>query len=339
MNAKSKFGSEVAELPDRIALGPLLPESVDPIGWNVLPVGVTPEGAPAGQDLLAAPMALVVGPTGSGKTVALLADAAQRLTRGHDVCVLDSAKGGADFAAIEPFCRGFAREYDESVALVKAVYAEGRRRRAVLLREGVGNAADLSVEARAAENIRPLTLIVDEAASLLLVPAIPKGLDKDDPEVRAAKELAAQKDLLRSYIGRIARELRFVQVHLVVAMQRPDAAILDGEIRGNLTHRVLLVAPGKPIGQTELRMLFPTDVVTAVYDQIERFDDGLSRGLAVFAADSGDVTVVRVAYTPQSELEALLRERGVQPVADADRFDLSGAADTCPGAPSPLPAD
>ncbi|WP_404430705.1 hypothetical protein LG299_12500 [Microbacterium lacus] len=321
------------ELPARVALEPLLPTSVDPADWNVLPVGVTPEGAPAGQDLLAAPMALVVGPTGSGKTVALLADAAQRLARGHDVCVLDAAKGGADFAAIEPFCRGFAREYDEAVALIKAVYAEGRRRRAILLRERVGNTVDLSDEVRAAEGIRPLTLIVDEAASLLLVPAVPKGLDKDDPEVLEAQELAAQKGLLKSYIGKIARELRFVQVHLVVAMQRPDAAILDGEIRSNLSHRVQLIAPGKPIGQTELQMLFPADVVTVVYDQIERFDDGRSRGLAVFAAEGGDVTAVRVAYTPQSELEALLRARGVPEVDDGDRFDMTGAADPRPPAP------
>lgn len=323
------------ELPARVALEPLLPTSVDTASWNVLPVGVTPEGGPAGQDLLAAPMALVVGPTGSGKTVALLADAAQRLARGHDVCVLDAAKGGADFAAIEAFCRGFAREYDEAVALIKAVFAEGRRRRAILLRERVGNAADLTDEVRSAENIRPLTLIIDEAASLLLVPAVPKGLDKDDPEVLEAQELAAQKGLLKAYIGRIARELRFVQVHLVVAMQRPDAAILDGEIRSNLAHRVQLVAPGKPIGQTELQMLFPADVVTVVYDQIERFDDGRSRGLAVFAAEGGDVTAVRVAYVPQSELPRLLTERGVRPVDGDDRFDLTGTT-AGPTVPAPV---
>lgn len=311
------------ELPSRVDLDPLLPADVNPGSWSILPIGVTPEGTAAGQDLLAAPMALVVGPTGSGKTVALLADAAQRLTRGHDVCVLDAAKGGADFAAIEPFCRGFAREYEESVALIKAIYAEGRRRRAVLLRERVGNAADLPAAVRAAEGIRPLTLVVDEAASLLLVPAIPKGLDKEDPEVVEATALAAHKGLLKSYIGKIAREFRFVQVHIVVAMQRPDAAILDGEIRSNLAHRVQLVAPGKPIGQTELQMLFPADVVTVVYEQIARFDDGRSRGLAVFAEEGGDVTAVRVAYMPQSEIAAALDVRGVPRVADADRFDLS----------------
>jgi len=314
-------------LPARVALDELLPAQYAPDEWSTLPVGTDPQGRAVGQDLLSAPMAAVAGPTGSGKTVLLVADATQRLTRGHDLIVIDPSKGGVDFASLEPWTLAFAREFDEAVVAIQTVYAEGRRRREVLLREGAVKWSDLSADVRAAEGIRPVTVLIDEAASLLIAPQVPKGLPKDHPEVLAAQELGGQKALLSLFIGKIARELRYVGVHLVLAMQRPDASILGGEVRSNLSHRVQLVAPGKPIGRVELEMLFPAPIVGAAYDAISRFDDGTSRGLAVLAGDEGDVAAIRVAYAPMGEIPALLEARGVEPVPVSRKYDLHPVTD------------
>jgi len=325
-------------LPRRVGLDSLLPERYAPDEWANLPVGVDPQGRPVGQDLLSAPMAAVAGPTGSGKTVMLLADATQRIARGHDLVIIDPTKAGVDFASVEPYTLAFARTFEESVAAIQAAYAEGVRRKAVLLREGAVKWSDLSEEVRRVELIRPLTVLIDEAASLLIVPQVPKGLPKDHPEVVAAEKLAGQKALLSLFIGRIARELRFVGVHLVLAMQRPDASILGGEVRSNLSHRVQLIAPGKPIGRTELEMLFPSPIVGAAYDALQRFDDGESKGLAVLAGDEGNVAAIRVAFTPMQDIPALLTARGVGTIPAHRKYDLHPASATGTADPSTPPA-
>lgn len=54
-------------------------------------------------------------------------------------------------------------------------------------------------------------------------------------EAKAAQEL---KDTCLTCIGSIARLGRAAGVHMLIATQRPDAKIIPGEIRANLTSRV-----------------------------------------------------------------------------------------------------
>lgn len=302
---------EPRRLPGLVPLAAMLPAVLTPDAWATIPVGHGETGQDVGFDLSLGPHALNVGPTGSGKTVALVAELAQRLVRGHRIAIIDPTKGGVDFASFEPYCSGFARTFEDSVELIKAAYAEGQRRKQLLLTHGEVKWSDLPLEIQQSEGIAPLTVVIDEVGSLLVEPEIPKSLAKDDPERLELEELAGQKALIKLYIGKIARELRFVGVFLDLATQRPDASILGGELRSNLTSTAQLAKPGSPPTLDAIRMVFPGDSAQEAYDALRALDDGQSRGLGVIAGDGGGVAGVRVAYAPMREVVELLEARGV----------------------------
>lgn len=314
---------EPISLPQTVALEDITPERLSPEDWAKVDLGLDGEGNRIGIDLRLGPHAMLVGPTGSGKTVGVLALAASDILHGHDVAIIDPTKGGVDFSSIDPYCIGFAESYEESVALIAAIYDEGTRRKGLLKKHMEVKWSDLPQEIRDAENVRPLTLIIDEVSSLLLIPPVPKGLDKDDPLVVEANELATQKSLLSSYIGKIARELRFVGIHLILAMQRPDAAILSGELRSNLTSVVQLTKPGTLPSLDAIRMAFPGDLAAEAADTLRQLDDGRSPGLGVIAGDGGKLAAVRVAFAPMKSLPEILDARGARRV---DKWALADNA-------------
>jgi len=301
------------ELPARVSMAGLLPDRLAPEAWARLPLGVGPDGATVAIDLLAGPHSLVVGPTGSGKTVALLSLVAGALARGHELVVVDPTKAGLDFLSIRPWCTAWADTLESARAVLQAVYAEVGRRKAVLQREGEVKWSDLSPEVRAAERIGPLTLLVDEASSLFIPPdtKVVNALPKDDPEREALTAQAADKAMVKLLVGKLAREARFVGVHLQIGTQRPDAEILGGELRSNLTSVVQLTKPGAVPSSQALGMVFSAEQVPQAVDVLGVLDDGRSPGLAVVAAEGGTVQGLRVGYAPMREVAALLEERGV----------------------------
>lgn len=320
------------ELPATVALHALLPAAPDPDAWSTLPIGVGEDGTPRGFDLTLGPHSLLVGPTGSGKTVGILALATQQLARGFDVAIIDPTKGGVDFASIEPYTRGFARKFEDATALIKAVYAEGQRRKPMLLQHGAVKWDELPAAVREAEGVRPVSLIIDELASLLAEAVVPKGLPKDDPDVLDAQELNGHKAILSLYIGKIARELRFVGIHLLLAMQRPDAAFFGGgEGRSNLTSVLQLAKPGSPPSLDAIRMVFTGDSAQEAFETLRALDDGRSRGLGVVAGDGGGVAGVRVAYARMRDIAMMLAERGIHPTTAAPFTTNFGESKRTPG--------
>ncbi len=301
-------------LPDQVDLVDVLPDHMDPERWANVTLGLSPEGTPLGFDLTLGPHALLVGPTGSGKTIAILALVASNLLHGHDVAIIDPTKGGLDFLSLRPYCVGFAEDYDQSIALINAIYDEGQRRKAVLRTHEEVKWSDLSEDVRERENIRPLTVVVDELYALMRQPSVPKGLDRDHPLVVKANALISAKAEISEVIGSIARELRFVGVHLVVATQRPDANVLGGELRSNLTSAAQLAKPGKVPARQALAMVFEGDEVDEAEQTLRNLDNGHSRGLAVAAGDGGELSAIRVAYAPMKSLPALLDARGARRV-------------------------
>lgn len=305
------FG-EPRRLPDLVPLGELLQKRVDADGWSTLPLGVGADGGPVSVDLLAGPHSLVVGPTGSGKTVVLLSLISQALTRGHEVVLVDPTKAGLDFASVRPWCAAWAGTLPEAQATVEAVYAEVGRRKAVLQREGEVKWSDLSPAVHEAERIRPVLVVVDEVGSLLIPEEIPKALDRDHPFAVEAGERNAARAIIQSLIGRIAREARFAGIHLALALQRPDATIIGGELRSNLTSAVQLAPPGKPLSADALRMVLPGELAHAAAAVFVELDDGHSRGLGVIAAEGGAAIGFRASFAPMRDVPALLEAVGVE---------------------------
>lgn len=301
---------EAPRLPDVVPLATLLPGPGAP--WHELPIGSDPAGQPVALDLLATPHIVLTGQTGSGKTIGLVGLAVQALARGWDLVVVDPTKAGLDFASLRPWCSGWGTEsLEQAAATLKAAYAEVPRRKELLLAHGAVKWSDLPEPVRDEHGIRPVLVIVDEASSLVLQEAMPKGLPKGHPtgEQITARNIARAEIL--DLMGRIAREARFAGIHLCLGIQRPDASIMGGEMRSNLGARVQLVAPGSPPAPEALRMLFPAEVAASAGEVIEALDDGHSKGLAVVHAEGGALRGLRVAYAAPAEIPDLLEQAGV----------------------------
>jgi len=300
------------ELPQRVPIADVLPDAVAPTDWSFSAFGIGADGRPAGHRLTAAPHTILGGSTGTGKTACITTMVASRLMRGHDLIVIDPIKG-VDFAAFEPFALAIAETYEQSERAMDWLLDEAQRRRAVLKKHRAVKWQDLDPAVLAAEGIKPLTVVIDEAGQMFQVVKPNTSLPKDDPRRLKQEALALSKGVLDSGTGEIARAYRFVGLFLIIATQKVLVKMLGengSDLRSQCGNGVYLHAPGTTPEKGDMTLLFDTATDRAM-EQIAALDDGRSPGLAVTVAEGGGLSAVRVAYAPPAEVEALLRERGV----------------------------
>jgi FtsK/SpoIIIE family len=195
--------------------------------WKPHLLGLTVRGA-AVWDSALAPHVLVVGATGSGKSVCMEQAVCSLATDGWAWRFqLFDLKG----VTLGPYAGarhvlGCAIDPGPATELLAGVVRQVRDRRQALLAAGV----DHWTKSRSAIPF-PLLVVIDEVAELLSAP-IP-GED--------AKATKGRLERLRTDLGSVARLGRFVGVHLLLGLQRPDAAVLGGgEVRDNVNCRVAL---------------------------------------------------------------------------------------------------
>lgn len=190
------------------------------------PIGIDVEGAPVVADF-ADPNtchALVAGSTGSGKSEWLKAMVASILLRSTPeqvkIALIDPKI--LTFAGVEgsPYLwRPVATTLAEALAILRDAVAEMDARYQMLAREGFVN---LGERIKAGKTDLPfLVLIFDEFADLIL----------------AGRE---DKKEFEQLVARIAGKGRAAGIHLVLATQRPDRAVVTGLIKSNLPLKVCL---------------------------------------------------------------------------------------------------
>jgi FtsK/SpoIIIE family/FtsK alpha domain/PD-(D/E)XK nuclease superfamily len=190
------------------------------------PIGIGVEGDPVVADF-ADPNtchALVAGSTGSGKSEwlkALLASMLLRSTPENVQIALIDPKI-LTFAGVEgsPYLwRPVATTLGDAMAILRDAVAEMDARYQVLARGGFVN---LGERFKAGKTDVPfLVLVFDEFADLIL----------------AGRE---DKKEFESLVARIAGKGRAAGIHLVLATQRPDRAVVTGLIKANLPLKVCL---------------------------------------------------------------------------------------------------
>ena len=177
-----------------------------------------------------APHLLVAGATGSGKSNAIE----------HFILSLCVDKTPWRFVLVDlkgvtfgPLA-GSGRVTDVAIdpasatAVLERVVGEVYRRRDLLLGAQVSHWRQV-----AAFLPSPIVVVVDEVTELLTA-----GVPSEE-----ARERRARLETLRTMLATVARLGRFVGVHLVLGMQRPDAAVLGGgELRDNMSVRLALGA-------------------------------------------------------------------------------------------------
>jgi DNA segregation ATPase FtsK/SpoIIIE-like protein len=173
------------------------------------------------------PHLLVVGATGGGKGGLIRLIARQALEDGWTLKIVDP-KASGDYRWAHEAGMPVAHDLEDQVEVLRRATAEVRARCGVLWEHGLDRVGLLPPSTRP----EPVLMVVDEAADLLLLRRVPAE--------RGADELRSEAGSLLSVI---ASQGRAAGVHLVVAIQRPDIALLGpagGFLRDNLTGRVAL---------------------------------------------------------------------------------------------------
>lgn len=334
-------------LPGRVALEEILPDTVQPDLWYRSAFGISTSGEVAAHNLKSAPHTILAGPTNSGKTNTIAMMIASRLMHGHDLIVIDPIKG-VDFDQFRPFARFIAEDYTDSVAAMEWLIAEAKRRKAVLKANKVVNWLSLPDDVRARENIRPLTVVLDELGQLFFKVKPNTLLPKDHPTRLEQESVGVSKALLDAGTGEIARAYRFVGLFLVLASQKLLANMLGengSELRSNCGNGVYLHPPGTDVDKGDLTLLFDATVDRAM-ENIVALDDGHSYGLAVTVAEGTGMSAARVAFAEPKSMESILRARGLQDAVPLNLGSCGGSSSTVSsdswddhGAPAPVPSD
>lgn len=192
-------------------------------------VGQTEVGQ-ATWDFYRHPHGLIAGDTGSGKTSCVLSFLATM--RFADApwnwyfYFIDLKRVTFSFARDASEVGGVATTHPEATSMLELIHEEMLRRYELMEKYRVAFWAALPDHVRP----RPWLLTVDEATVLF-------AADVPGEEPQAGKARVARS---RSMMANIARLGRSSGVHLLLCLQRPDAAILTGEMRDNLGFRVLL---------------------------------------------------------------------------------------------------
>lgn len=173
-------------------------------------------------DLNLIPHMLIGGSTGSGKTVLLKNLLYQCYCKGARVYVADF-KGGIDFGCTWEQLVHVDTTIDALINTLDNIVSELNDRKIIFREQGYVNFANYSNDHPI--ELRRIIFACDEIAELL----DKSGLDKTEKEQIASVEKS---------LSTIARQGRAFGIHLILATQRPDATILNGQIRNNLDYRI-----------------------------------------------------------------------------------------------------
>lgn len=164
---------------------------------------------------------LIGGATGSGKTVLLRTILVMLIHKGCTVLICDF-KGGIDFP--EDIWRETAliTTYDELIEKLESVMYELEDRKRLFLMYGVKNIEEYNA-CSDTDSIPHIAVATDEVAEML----DRTGRKDDKPKIDKVTEM----------LSTIARLGRAYGIHLILATQRPDANVIPGQIKNNLTYR------------------------------------------------------------------------------------------------------
>jgi hypothetical protein len=239
-------------------------------------------------DLRTEPHGLLVGTTGSGKSQTLALIVTQLALAGWRICAVDPKR--VEFSAWvgRPGILKVTTELVDHVELLEDLVAEMTRRYQELTEAGVNHIDKLPAGVRP----RRLLAVVDEVVELL---ALPRLRTTDE-----AKEIVELKGRASVAIGSILRLGRAAGVHLLLAAQRADRTVVDGEYQNNLALKIIHGVP-----ETIERTMVGLDDTQAT--------PGIA-GRAVGRTISLPWTELQVAYVDiDTDLDRYLPVGGVQP--------------------------
>ncbi|QOD05733.1 cell division protein FtsK [Pseudarthrobacter sp. BIM B-2242] len=282
-----------------------------PLGMK-LPAAGESTGDTFYLDMNAGAHAQLGGISGGGKTVLLNCYLATWLAKGAELAIIDLPTKSADFEWCKDFVRpggwGCASPAQSAVA-IRLIMEEGERRSKLIKSHGVNDWKLLPKSAA----LKPLIVIVDELTGLFALEAVPKA-GKDAPQL--LKDMAEEanrtnlfKEILKNGIKRVAAELRFTGVFLMLATQVASANTgIEPALRTNLHHKLLMGA--KPTEGNRRLVFSDPDRVPLVPDNI-RSDGAASRGVGSSEPEGDEPAVFKSYFATVTDYRAWLEKLGV----------------------------
>ena len=179
-------------------------------------------------NISANPHLMIGGRSGSGKSVLLKVLMFQFIKRNQaagrfEPCVyLVDMKGGTDYnKSWRQLCHLITTEED-NLKMLQDILAEMERRTKLFLEIGCENIMQARAKGYDWEQLPRLFVVFDEVSQVL---GKTSKTDKESKQVRAE---------IVDCISKLACLSRFAGIHLCLCCQRPDAALIDGQIRSNL---------------------------------------------------------------------------------------------------------
>lgn len=222
----------IVAIPGHVKLPDLLPfPDTLPADKDKIYLGESLEGVVT-WDYRSIPHILIGGSTGSGKTMLAKVILTQLLADERCMVFLIDMKGGTDYADLD-FSNGgkIISEPEEAAKLLQDTVEELEARKkafASVTHNGQPVACpDLDTYNRLNPDkpVARIFLAVDELAELTDT----TGMTKED-KARSAEMVAA--------LSKIARLGRAFGIHLILSTQRPDANVVPGQIKNNVSFRV-----------------------------------------------------------------------------------------------------
>lgn len=225
------------------------------------------------------------------------------------------------FRAYSNVVLGIATTLEDALIIMRLAQQTMMKRYAEMEKMGYNNFQDLPGKNRS------LMVMIDEAAELIS----PAGGKTDE-----AKEQDALKEEASMIIGSIARLGRAAGVHLTVATQRPDAKLIPGETKANLSVRINCGHTGstassmildnaegtrvKPVprGRVYVQLNSNGDHAQGLFASPSWIDEWLdSRGLNLDGTPKGGVASVDASDASDDDTDDM-EDTGLELVSDED---------------------
>lgn len=283
-------------------------DNVLQFGERLGPNSNTP-GGPCVIDFDSAAHSLLSGTSGSGKTVTINAMITWALLTGHELVVIDLPHKAVDFTWVRDYVRDGGWGCDSleaSVAALEMVYREGHERAKILKEHDVTKVDELPKHLR----MKPIFVVVDELSGLIIPEEIPKGVAKDNPMVEEANRINLLKATLLNRIKKIAAELRFVKIRLLLSSQvsSTDTGV-PTSLRMNLANKML---QGTNPTDGNRRLALADAVSVPKVPTHIREDGKAGKGVGVAEIEGQVPTVYKGYYAPVSDYRKAIDARGAR---------------------------
>lgn len=252
---------------------------------------------------------MIVGTPNSGKSVAVNSLLYDALVKGWQVAVSTTAAKSVDYEWMREWVieAGFGVDSPRHIlAMLRNVYEQGQQRVELLHEYGKQKISELPPDVRP----KPLLVVMDEVQQTFTYMEEPKTLPKDHPLRVEAIEYNSFVAGVKSQLLKIAAEMRFAGIRVLLATQMAQANTgISVPLKMTLPNRLLL---GANPGKTARGHAFSSPETTPEVPVWVREDKNAARGSGVAEFEGAPACVFKAYYEPVEVYQQNLQQLGLR---------------------------